>query len=165
MDFPQKQHFRAGKIIRLLPNFARGRPTTRPSRDLGTGNNSFHGTGLSFAARIEANIDIQKNYLRLRSRRSWAGHAVLWRFRPRHLSVGLRYRRQWVYASSDGVASRRASVGVKRRVKPTVTFLGINYTTVVWRLTAGRDSFGCRLSDGCCPMFNRLFSLPKHSLV
>ena len=37
----------------------------------------------------------------------------------------------WVFASSRGVPSRGASVGVKGHIKPTVTFLGINYATVL----------------------------------
>ena len=37
----------------------------------------------------------------------------------------------WVYASSRGVPSRGANVGVKGHIKPTVTFLGINYATVL----------------------------------
>jgi hypothetical protein len=37
----------------------------------------------------------------------------------------------WVYANSRGVPSKGASVGVKGRVVPTVTFLGINYATVM----------------------------------
>jgi hypothetical protein len=37
----------------------------------------------------------------------------------------------WVYASNRGVPSRGANVGVKGHIKPTVTFLGINYATVL----------------------------------
>jgi hypothetical protein len=37
----------------------------------------------------------------------------------------------WVYASSRGVPTKGATVGVKGRVVPTVTFLGINYATVM----------------------------------
>jgi hypothetical protein len=37
----------------------------------------------------------------------------------------------WVYASNRGVPSRGASVGVKGNIKPTITFLGINYATVL----------------------------------
>jgi hypothetical protein len=37
----------------------------------------------------------------------------------------------WVLAESRGVPSKGAMVGVKGRVTPTVTFLGINYATVM----------------------------------
>ncbi|HEY2384086.1 MAG TPA: OB-fold nucleic acid binding domain-containing protein [Terriglobia bacterium] len=37
----------------------------------------------------------------------------------------------WVYANSRGVPSKGATVGVKGRVMPTITFLGINYATVL----------------------------------
>ncbi len=37
----------------------------------------------------------------------------------------------WVVATVRGVPSKGAKVGVKGRVKPTVTFLGINYATVM----------------------------------
>jgi hypothetical protein len=37
----------------------------------------------------------------------------------------------WVYASHLGVPSKGANVGVKGRVKQTLTFLGINYATVL----------------------------------
>jgi hypothetical protein len=37
----------------------------------------------------------------------------------------------WVLAESRGVPSKGARVGVKGRVTPTVTFLGINYATVM----------------------------------
>ena len=39
--------------------------------------------------------------------------------------------RLWVLATVRGVPSKGAKVGVKGRVKPTVTFLGINYATVM----------------------------------
>ena len=37
----------------------------------------------------------------------------------------------WVVANVRGVPSKGARVGVKGHVKPTVTFLGINYATVM----------------------------------
>jgi hypothetical protein len=37
----------------------------------------------------------------------------------------------WVWSESHGVPSRGAHVGVKGRITPTVTFLGINYATVM----------------------------------
>ena len=37
----------------------------------------------------------------------------------------------WVLANSRGVPSKGAKVGVKGYVKPTITFLGINYATVM----------------------------------
>ncbi len=37
----------------------------------------------------------------------------------------------WVYASTHGVPSKGATVGVKGHVMPTVTFLGLNYATVI----------------------------------
>jgi len=37
----------------------------------------------------------------------------------------------WVYSSSRGAPSKGARVGVKGRVLPTMTFLGINYATVL----------------------------------
>src|SRR5437016_10456703 len=37
----------------------------------------------------------------------------------------------WVVANVHGVPSKGARVGVKGHVKPTVTFLGINYATVM----------------------------------
>jgi hypothetical protein len=39
--------------------------------------------------------------------------------------------RLWVLANGRGVPSRGAKVGVKGRVTPTVTFMGINYATVM----------------------------------
>jgi hypothetical protein len=39
--------------------------------------------------------------------------------------------RLWVVANVRGVPSKGARVGVKGYVKPTVTFLGINYATVM----------------------------------
>ena len=39
--------------------------------------------------------------------------------------------RLWVLTTDRGVPSKGARVGVKGRVKPTVTFLGINYATVM----------------------------------
>src|SRR6266851_3631013 len=39
--------------------------------------------------------------------------------------------RLWVVANVRGVPSKGAKVGVKGHVKPTVTFLGINYATVM----------------------------------
>ena len=39
--------------------------------------------------------------------------------------------RLWVVANVRGVPSKGARVGVKGHVKPTVTFLGINYATVM----------------------------------
>jgi len=37
----------------------------------------------------------------------------------------------WVFANSRGVPSKGARVGVKGHILPTVTFLGINYATVL----------------------------------
>ena len=37
----------------------------------------------------------------------------------------------WVVANVRGVPSKGAKVGVKGYVKPTITFLGINYATVM----------------------------------
>ena len=37
----------------------------------------------------------------------------------------------WVLSETRGVPSRGAVIGVKGRVTPTVTFLGINYATVM----------------------------------
>ncbi len=37
----------------------------------------------------------------------------------------------WVVANVRGVPSKGAKVGIKGHVKPTVTFLGINYATVM----------------------------------
>jgi hypothetical protein len=37
----------------------------------------------------------------------------------------------WVYSNGRGVPSKGAKVGVKGRVMPTVTFLGINYATII----------------------------------
>jgi len=37
----------------------------------------------------------------------------------------------WVYSEKRGVPSKGAMVGVKGRIKQTVTFLGINYGTVM----------------------------------
>ncbi len=39
--------------------------------------------------------------------------------------------RLWVMANSRGVPSKGAKVGVKGYVKPTITFLGVNYATVM----------------------------------
>ena len=39
--------------------------------------------------------------------------------------------RLWVFSNSRGVPSRGAKVGVKGHIMPTVTFLGINYATVM----------------------------------
>jgi hypothetical protein len=39
--------------------------------------------------------------------------------------------RLWVFASTHGVPTKGAKVGVKGHVMPTVTFLGINYATVL----------------------------------
>jgi hypothetical protein len=39
--------------------------------------------------------------------------------------------RMWVFANSRGVPSKGAKVGVKGHILPTVTFLGINYATVL----------------------------------
>lgn len=39
--------------------------------------------------------------------------------------------RLWVLANSRGVPSRGAKVGVKGRVTPTITFMGVNYATVM----------------------------------
>ena len=39
--------------------------------------------------------------------------------------------RLWILANSHGVPSKGARVGVKGHVVPTVTFLGINYATVL----------------------------------
>lgn len=37
----------------------------------------------------------------------------------------------WVLANGRGVPSKGAKVGVKGRITPTVTFMGINYATVM----------------------------------
>ena len=37
----------------------------------------------------------------------------------------------WVFANVRGVPSRGATVGVKGHVIPTLTFLGVNYATVI----------------------------------
>jgi hypothetical protein len=37
----------------------------------------------------------------------------------------------WVLSETHGVPSKGAMVGVKGRVIPTVTFMGINYATVM----------------------------------
>jgi hypothetical protein len=37
----------------------------------------------------------------------------------------------WVYASSRGVPSKGATVGVKGHVMSNITFLGLNYATVI----------------------------------
>ena len=37
----------------------------------------------------------------------------------------------WVWSDTRGVPSRGAYVGVKGRITPTVTFLGVNYATVM----------------------------------
>jgi hypothetical protein len=37
----------------------------------------------------------------------------------------------WVYSSTRGAPSKGARVGVKGRIMPTITFLGINYATVL----------------------------------
>jgi len=39
--------------------------------------------------------------------------------------------RLWVFAGNRGVPTKGAKVGVKGHVMPTVTFLGINYATVL----------------------------------
>jgi hypothetical protein len=39
--------------------------------------------------------------------------------------------RMWVFANNRGVPSKGAKVGVKGHIMPTVTFLGINYATVL----------------------------------
>jgi hypothetical protein len=39
--------------------------------------------------------------------------------------------RLWVLANVRGVPSKGAKVGVKGFVKPTITFLGVNYATVM----------------------------------
>jgi hypothetical protein len=39
--------------------------------------------------------------------------------------------RLWVLSESRGVPSKGAVVGVKGRIVPTVTFLGVNYATVM----------------------------------
>ncbi len=39
--------------------------------------------------------------------------------------------RLWVLANGRGVPSKGARVGVKGHVTPTITFLGINYATVI----------------------------------
>ena len=39
--------------------------------------------------------------------------------------------RLWVLANGRGVPSKGAKVGVKGRVTPTVTFMGVNYATVM----------------------------------
>jgi hypothetical protein len=45
--------------------------------------------------------------------------------------------RLWVLANGRGVPSKGAKVGVKGHITPTVTFLGVNYATVL-RETARR---------------------------
>jgi len=37
----------------------------------------------------------------------------------------------WVYARNSGVPSKGAMVGVKGHIMPTITFLGLNYATVI----------------------------------
>jgi hypothetical protein len=37
----------------------------------------------------------------------------------------------WVWSDNSGVPSKGAYVGVKGRITPTVTFLGVNYATVM----------------------------------
>jgi len=37
----------------------------------------------------------------------------------------------WVYSSSRGASSKGARVGVRGRIMPTITFLGIHYATVL----------------------------------
>jgi hypothetical protein len=37
----------------------------------------------------------------------------------------------WAYSSSHGAPSKGARVGVRGRIMPTITFLGINYATVL----------------------------------
>jgi hypothetical protein len=37
----------------------------------------------------------------------------------------------WVWSDSRGVPSKGAMVGVKGRITPTMTFLGVNYATVM----------------------------------
>lgn len=39
--------------------------------------------------------------------------------------------RLWVLANGRGVPSKGARVGVKGRISPTVTFMGMNYATVM----------------------------------
>ena len=39
--------------------------------------------------------------------------------------------RLWVLVNTRGVPSKGAKVGVKGRVTPTVTFMGVNYATVM----------------------------------
>ena len=39
--------------------------------------------------------------------------------------------RLWVFSDSRGVPSKGAVVGVKGRIVPSVTFLGVNYATVM----------------------------------
>jgi len=39
--------------------------------------------------------------------------------------------RLWVFSNGRGVPSKGAKVGVKGHIMPTVTFLGINYATVM----------------------------------
>jgi hypothetical protein len=39
--------------------------------------------------------------------------------------------RLWVLANGRGVPSKGATVGVKGKVTPTVTFMGVNYATVM----------------------------------
>ena len=39
--------------------------------------------------------------------------------------------RLWVVTNGRGVPSKGARVGVKGHVKPTITFLGVNYATVM----------------------------------
>jgi len=43
----------------------------------------------------------------------------------------------WVYSSSRGAPSKGARVGVRGRIMPTITFLGINYATVLQESEAG----------------------------
>jgi len=46
--------------------------------------------------------------------------------------------RLWVFANNRGVPSKGAKVGVKGHIMPTVTFLGVNYATVLQE--SGRKS-------------------------
>jgi len=39
--------------------------------------------------------------------------------------------RMWVFSDSRGVPSKGSTVGVKGRIVPTLTFLGVNYATVM----------------------------------
>jgi len=41
----------------------------------------------------------------------------------------------WVFANNRGVPSKGARVGVKGHIMPTVTFLGVNYATVLQEST------------------------------